>query len=86
MGIRPEGFLLDDKGAMCCKLTGVEVMGRDSSVISTHPALEGTEIRSIISADSKVNEQAETVRFTLKPHKVHIFDKETEERIYFEAD
>ena len=86
VGIRPEGFLLDDKGAMCCKLTGVEVMGRDSSVISTHPTLEGTEIRSIISADSKVNEQAETVRFTLKPHKVHIFDKETEERIYFEAD
>ena len=86
VGIRPEGFILDDKGAMCCKLTGVEVMGRDSSVISTHPTLEGTEIRSIISADSKVNERAETVRFTLKPHKVHIFDKETEERIYFEAD
>ena len=31
-GIRPEGFVLDKNGPLCCQLGGVEVMGRDISV------------------------------------------------------
>lgn len=84
-GIRPEGFLLREDGPMHCKLSGVEVMGRDISVVSTNPACTGTTIRSIISSEHKVSVTTEDVHFALMPHKVFIFAKETEERLYFEA-
>lgn len=85
VGIRPEGFVLDENGALSCKLDEVEVMGRDITVVSRHEALDGVEIRSIISADNKVEAKDGIVKFSLKPHKVHLFDQETEERIYFES-
>ena len=83
VGIRPEGFNLDDNGPLTCKLNSVEVMGRDVSVVSTHDAALVPAIRSIINADNKVA-AAETVSYSLKPHKVFLFNKETEERIRFE--
>ena len=82
VGIRPEGFELDPNGPMCCKLSNVEVMGRDSSIVSTHPTSQNPVVRSIIDSDNKVDTTSETVRFTLKPHKVFIFNKETEERLF----
>lgn len=85
VGIRPEGFELDPNGPFACNLNSVEVMGRDSSIVSTHPASQNPVIRSIIDADNKVAEDAKTVCFSLKPHKVFLFHKETEERIYFEV-
>ena len=86
IGIRPEGFVLDENGSLCCKLDEVEVMGRDITVVSKHDALDGVEIRSIISSENKVDVKDEIVKFTVKPNKVHIFNKETEERIYFQID
>ncbi|MBQ8554398.1 MAG: ABC transporter ATP-binding protein [Clostridia bacterium] len=85
VGIRPEGFQLDDHGAMKCKPTNVEVMGRDVSVVSTHEASVNPLVRSIINADNKVDLAAGVVRYTLKPHKVFLFNKDTEERILFEV-
>ena len=85
VGIRAEGFILQEDGPFCCKLNGVEVMGRDISVISTNEASLNPSIRSIISTENHVDTTSETVRFALKPHKVLLFDKETEERIYFES-
>ena len=85
VGIRPEGFILDPNGPMHCKLNNVEVMGRDVSVVSTHEASLNPQVRSIINADFKVDTGSETVSYTLKPHKVFIFNKETEERIHFEV-
>ncbi|MBQ9030366.1 MAG: ABC transporter ATP-binding protein [Parasporobacterium sp.] len=83
-GIRPEGFLLDDQGPFTCQLLRVEVMGRDISVVSTHSNSKTDKaIRSIISTDNTVDKSSKTVRFSLKPHKVLIFNKETEERLYF---
>ena len=82
VGIRPEGFELDPNGPMCCKLNNVEVMGRDSSIVSTHPTSQNPVVRSIIDSDNKVDTASEIVRFTLKPHKVFIFNKETEERLF----
>ena len=81
--IRPEGFLLSETGAFGCALSRVEVMGRDISVVSTHPASQNVSIRSIISAENAVNAAAATVRFDLKPGKVFLFHKETEQRIRF---
>ena len=85
VGIRPEGFELDPNGPMQCQLNNVEVMGRDSSVVSCHPASENPVVRSIIDSDNKVDLSSQTVRFSLKTHKVFLFNKETEERIRFEV-
>ncbi len=81
VGIRPEGFILDEKGPLCCDFRALEVMGRDISVVSGHKNCQNVAIRSIIDADNKVDTSSPTVRFSLKPHKVFIFNKETEERI-----
>ena len=83
VGIRPEGFILDNEGAFESKLSSVEVMGRDVSVVSTNEFSLNPFIRSIIDADCGIDKNSETVRFALKPHKVFLFDVETEERIYF---
>ena len=85
VGIRPEGFNLDQSGPMHCKLSNVEVMGRDASVVCTHEASVNPVLRAIINADNRVDTTADTVRFSLKAHKVFIFNKETEERIHFEV-
>ena len=82
-GVRPEGFVLQEDGALSCALRGVEVMGRDISVISAHPACQADAIRSIIDAENSVKVGAESVRFSLKPNKVFLFHKETEDRIRF---
>ena len=85
VGIRPEGFVLDDNGPMSCKLSSVEVMGRDVSIVSENVASANPVVRSIINADNKIDYSRENVQFSLKPHKVFLFNKETEERIYFEV-
>lgn len=82
-GIRPEGFLLDKAGSFVCQLGGVEVMGRDISVVSSHAASLTPTIRSIISAENKVDLTAKTIRFAIKPDKIFLFHHETEERINF---
>ena len=84
VGIRPEGFILDDNGPLKCKLNNVEVMGRDVSIVSTHAASENPQVRSIIDADNKIDVSKEEVCFSLKAHKTFIFNKDTEERIFFE--
>ena len=83
VGIRPEGFVPAEDGALGCKLNSIEVMGRDVSIVSSNENMLSPAIRSIVDADYNIDESAQTVRFNLKPHKVFLFDKETEERIYF---
>ena len=87
-GIRPEGFLLNETGVFGCTLNGVEVMGRDISVVSTNEASVNATVRSIIGAENRTSietgkaPEGSTVRFNLIPGKVFLFDRETEERIY----
>jgi multiple sugar transport system ATP-binding protein len=83
VGIRPEGFILKEDGPLTCSLTGVEVMGRDISVVSTHDASINASVRSIIGTDNKVDTDKKEVRFALNPKKVHLFEHTTEERIRF---
>lgn len=84
-GIRPEGFLLQGDGPFCCGLKGVEVMGRDVSVIATNDAAMSPTVRAIVNAEDMADASPEalTVRFALKPRKVFLFDKKTEKRIAF---
>ena len=82
VGIRPEGFVLDNNGPLHCALSRVEVMGRDMSVVAAHPAFADTAIRAIIDSENISRIAGDTVAFDVKPGKVLVFDQETEERIY----
>ena len=81
--IRPEGFILKDDGPLTCSLDRLEVIGRDISIVSTNENSVNHVIRSIISAENKVDLSSKTVRFALKPYKVFLFDKTTEDRMLF---
>ena len=85
VGIRPEGFVPDEDGPMHCGLSRVEVMGRDVSIVAVHPALESESgiLRAIISAEAMTEPGASSVRFSLKPNKVFLFDRAAGERIFF---
>lgn len=84
--IRPEGFVLAEDGPLCCELAGVEVMGREMSVVASHKECHNTAIRAIVSSENKVNISSSTVRFAVKPGKIFLFDKKTEERLGFCAE
>ena len=81
VGIRPEGFIPDENGPFTCRMDRVEVMGRDVSVVSTHEKMTGKCVRSIVSSENKFSPEQKTVRFSLKPYKVFLFDRESEERV-----
>ena len=96
VAIRPEGFVLpeeegeckkeedleENRGILHCALQAVEVMGRDCSVVMTHPLSEGAVLRGIIPSEAKVDTKQKQIGFELKKSKVFIFRKDTEERIY----
>lgn len=85
VGIRPEGFILSEKGDFTLEKLRVEVMGRDISVVLTHPSSKNPLVRAIIDSDSEIDSDSVNVRFSLKSKKVFVFDKNTEERIPFEV-
>lgn len=80
VGIRPEGFIVDPNGCLTLLKERVEVMGRDMSIISVHPESTKANVRSIIDSDIVLPE-TETIKFSLKPHKVFLFNRETEVRL-----
>ena len=79
--VRPEGFVPKNDGPLEYAFSAVEVMGRDISVVCSHPSCEATSIRAIISAETFVDGTAKTIRFALKPNKTFIFDRVSEERL-----
>ena len=83
VAIRPEGYILNPNGALKSKLCGEEVMGRDITVISENECAIGQTVRSIISSENSVDTSKNTVSFDLKSNKVHLFDPENGNRVYF---
>ena len=81
VAVRPEGFIVDENGPLACNFINREVMGRDTSVIATNEHFLGENIRAIIPSEEDVVPVDGCVRFSLKPHKVRLFDKIIEERI-----
>ncbi len=82
IGIRPEGFYVDEKGPLTCTLKGVEVMGRDVTVLSSHPAFDGETIRTIVDSENRPDTGRKEVHFRVRPGKIFVFSKETGERLY----
>ncbi|MBR7015482.1 MAG: ABC transporter ATP-binding protein [Lachnospiraceae bacterium] len=83
VGIRPEGFVLDENGPFTVQLKMVEVMGRDISIVSSHEESQNVQIRSIVSAEGAASVSGREVKFSLKPAKVLIFGKEDGKRLRF---
>ena len=81
VGVRPEGFIPDEKGPLKCRLSNVEIMGRDTSVVFSHDAGSVQNMRAIVSAENRISTESGKICFSLKPAKTHIFDKETEKRL-----
>lgn len=85
-GIRPEGFICQEGGELCCMKKGIEVMGRDISMVCTHKASLSPTVRIIVGAENNTepNRYGEElpVRFRLLSRKVFLFHKETEARIH----
>ena len=82
IGIRPEGFYVDENGPLTCNLKGVEVMGRDVTVLSEHPEFEGETIRTIVDSENRPDTSKSEVHFRVRPGKIFIFSEDTEERLY----
>ncbi len=81
-GIRPEGFEVSEDGPFECKMNRVEVMGRDVSVICANENALLPSVRAIISSNINISPEKDTIKFNIKPEKLFIFDKTSEERIY----
>ena len=86
IGIRPEGFIVSEKGKLSLDLANIEVMGRDSSLVCDHKDAESDIIRAIIDADVPVNPVDGKVKVNIKPNKIFLFKYDTEERIYLEGE
>ncbi len=83
VAIRPEGFVLakpGEKNVLHANCEMIQVMGRDISVVAANENCTKPTFKAIISADDAVNPGP--VEFKIKPHKIFIFDFESEERIY----
>ena len=85
VAIRPEGFVLakpSERNVLHAFCEAIQVMGRDISLVGKNDACTKPTFKAIISADDDV--KPGDVALKVKPHKVFIFDRETEERIYLE--
>lgn len=88
IAIRPEGFIYNSTGEFTCDLDRIEVMGRDVSVVARHDMCmsETKTLRAIINSDIQMDLNAKKVSFSVKKNKIYLFNKATEERIYFEVE
>ena len=81
VGIRPEGFEYEPKnGALPFEVKYIEHLGKDITVCAKNPNSEKKITK--IMVDAYTNVPIGDGRFNVKPHKVFLFDKDTEERIY----
>ena len=69
VGVRPEGFKLDENGFEV-KLDDVSYVGRDT-LINFH--VENTLVHAILDLEGQVIED-HRVRLSIKPHALHLFD------------
>ena len=80
IGVRPEGFVVDAENTSEFKfeIDLVETIGRDTTLIIEVPGNEGSLLdkltfKAIVDASHKIK-AGDTVHFTIKPDKMHLFD------------
>lgn len=82
--IRPEGFICsskEQKNVLTIQVNTIMTQGKDKSLVATHKDLIGEEIRVIVDSEAKVN--VGDMSLAIRTSKIFLFDKESEERIYF---
>ena len=84
IAIRPEGFIVHDDGSeygFTSNADLIEVLGRDLSLVCKNPHCLKPSYKVIINSENDIN--IGKVRFGVKKNKTFIFDKNTQERIYY---
>ena len=74
IGIRPEGFVVDEKGPLELEIFMVETIGRDTSLVVKDPFDDNKSYRIIIDSSYRVK-AGDKVKFSFKPDKLFVFDK-----------
>ena len=85
VAIRPEGFMLadqDEKEVLHANLNMVQVLGRDVSLVAQNPACAKPTFKVIVAAED-AQKQSGVLSLKVKPSKMFLFEKESEERIRF---
>lgn len=82
--IRPEGFLTerDSDYGLTLNVKQLQTMGRDISLICSHPSLSNGQVKLMVDADVKVS--LGEYKFAIRPNKIFLFDGKTEDRIVTE--
>ena len=83
VAIRPEGFKIGKKGdanVLTANSEMIQVMGRDISIVANNDNCTKPTFKVIVSSDDLT--QDKDLYLKVKPHKMFVFDGETEERIY----
>ena len=62
--------------------SGVEVMGRDVSIIASHKACVSQTLRAIVNGRESLKDISGAIRFRPKPGKIFLFRKDTGDRIF----
>lgn len=81
VGVRPEGYELMEKGPLSLKPQFVETIGRDLSLVASHPDSISPSMRIILSNDGLTFSGKDAIHFALKSRKTFVFDKETGRRL-----
>ena len=85
VGIRPEGFILDNKESeltFSLSVDEIVTMGRDLTLVCSSPFYTGDDKIKII-VDSDLNPTIGKTKFSIRKTKIFLFDGKSEERIYF---
>lgn len=81
IGVRPEGYELDANGPVSLQPQFVEMIGRDMSLVASHPQAQTPTIRIVLTSDEFNFKADQPIRMKLKTHKTFVFDKETGRRL-----
>ena len=81
IAIRPEGFeLTKGKEGLKCSVDSIQTLGRDISIIGKNNYCLKPTFKVIISSEQTAI--SGDIVLKVKPNKMFVFNKETEERIY----
>ena len=80
IGIRPEGFVMDEKGTLDLVVDMVETIGRDTSLIIENPTKNGETFRAIVDSQHRIK-PGDVVKTSVNPLKTFVFNPNTGELI-----
>ncbi len=76
VGIRPEGFEVDEKGSLKLTVDMVETIGRDTSLIMVDPTKKGETFRAIVDSQHRIK-PGDVVKTNIRPEKMFVFNPNT---------